>query len=170
MTTKELNSVLREEGRFLGMCDEFYNDKWNFSQEQLVQRMFKGIDFCLQHHWPSNEFIKKNFGRDFLRSHGVFVDDEYSVCNVQESLVLGGSNIRYRYSGRYYGNIRVRDLSKAHITARGDGLILIHLFERSCVNVKISERAKVSVIKHSPDVIVTASEGVRILEEFDYLK
>ena len=84
--------------------------------------------------------------------------------------MLGWSNIRYRYSGRYYGNIRVRDLSKAHITARGDGLILIHLFERSCVNVKISERAKVSVIKHSPDVIVAASEGVRILEEFDYLK
>ncbi len=170
MTIKELNSTLREEGRFLGMCDEFYNEKWNYSQEQLVQRMFKGIDFCLKHHWPSNEFIKKNFDRDFLRNQGVFVDDEYSVCNVQDSLVLGGSKIRYRYSGKYYGNIRVRDLSSAHISARGDGLVIVHLFERSCVRVDASEKAKVSVIKHSKDVLVSASEGVRILEEYDYLE
>lgn len=169
MTTKELNNTLREEGRFLGMCDEFYNEKWDYSQEQLVQRMFKGIDFCLKHHWPSNEFIKKNFQRDFLRSQGVFVDDEYSTCNVQESLVLGGSKIRYRYSGKYYGNIRVRDLSMADVTARGDGLVIIHLFERACAKVEQSEKAKVAVIKHSPNVLVSASEGVRILEEYKYL-
>ena len=169
MTTKELNNTLREEGRFLGMCDEFYNEKWDYSPEQLVQRMFKGIDFCLKHHWPSNEFIKRNFKRDFLRSQGVFVDDEYSICNVQESLVLGGSRIRYRYSGNYYGNIRVRDLSMAEVTARGDGLVILHLFERACAKVEQSEKAKVAVIKHSPNVIVTASDGVRVVEEFDYL-
>ena len=170
MTTKELNNTLREEGRFLGMCDEFYNEKWDYSQEQLVQRMFKGIDFCLKHHWPSNEFIKTNFSLDFLRSQGVFVDDEYSVCNVQESLVLGGSKIRYRYSGKYYGNIRVRDHSSVNITARGNGLVIVHLFENSCVTVEQSEKAKVAVIKHSQNVIINASEDVRILEEYDYLK
>lgn len=152
------------------MCDEFYNGKWDYSPEQLVERMFKGIDFCLKHHWPSNEFIKKNFNRDFLRGQGVFVDDEYSICNIEDSLVLGGSKIRYRYSGKYYGNIRVRDLSFAHITARGDGLVIVHLFERACVTVERSEKAKVSVIKHSKDVLVNASEGVRILEEYDYLE
>lgn len=152
------------------MCDEFYNEKWNYSQEQLVKRMFKGIDFCLEHHWPSNEFIKKNFQRDFLRNQGVFVDDEYSVCNVQDSLVLGGSKIRFRYSGTYYGNIRVRDLSLAHVTARGDGLVIVHLFERACVTIERSEKAKVSVIKHSPNVLINAPEDVRIVEEYDYLR
>ena len=170
MDNKQLNNTLREEGRFLGMCDEFYNEKWDYSPEQLVQRMFKGIDFCLKHHWPSNEFIKKNFKRDFLRGHGVFVDDEYSICNVQDSLVLGGSKVRYRYSGKYYGNIRVRDLSMVEVTARGDGLVIVHLFENSCVTVEQSEKAKVAVIKHSQNVIVNASEDVRILEEYDYLK
>lgn len=170
MTTKELNDTLREEGRFLGMCDEFYNEKWDFSLEQLVERMFKGIDFCLQHHWPSNEFIKKNFKRDFLREQGIFVDDEYSICNVQESLVLGGSKVRYRYSGKYYGNIRVRDLSLVEVTARGDGLVIVHLFERACAKVERSEKAKVAIIKHSPKVLVSASEGVRIVEEYDYLE
>ena len=116
MTTKELNDTLREQGRFLGMCDEFYDEKWNYSLEQLVERMFKGIDFCLKHHWPSNEFIAKNFPKDFLREHGVFLDDEYSTCNVRESLVLGNSKVKFRYSGKYYGNIRVRDLSLADIT------------------------------------------------------
>jgi len=170
MDIKQLNNTLREEGRFLGMCDEFYNEKWDYSQEQLVQRMFKGIDFCLKHHWPSNGFIKKNFELGFLRGQGVFVDDEYSACNVQESLVLGDSRIRYRYSGKYYGNIRVRDKSFVSITARGDGLVIVHLFDNARATVGQSEKAKVAVIKHSPNVCVNASEGVRILEEYDYLK
>ena len=169
MNNKQLNNTLREEGRFLGMCDEFYNEKWDFSPEQLVQRMFKGIDFCLKHHWPSNEFIKKNFQKDFLRQQGVFVDDEYSACNVQESLVLGGSKIRYRYSGNYYGNIRVRDLSMAEITARGNGLVVIHLFERACVKAEQSEKARIVVIKHSANALVNASENVTIKEEYNYL-
>ena len=84
--------------------------------------------------------------------------------------MLGGSKVRYRYSGKYYGNIRVRDLSMVEVTARGDGLVIVHLFERACAKVEQSEKAKVAVIKHSPNVIVTASEGVRIVEEFDYLK
>lgn len=161
---------MREEGRFLGMCDEFYNETWNYSQEQLVEKMFKGIDFCLQHHWPSNEFIKKNFKRDFLREHGVFLDDEYSICNTQESLVLGGSKIRYRYNGKHYGNIRVRDLSMVEVTAKGDVLVIVHLFECACAKVSQSDKAKVAVIKHSPNALVNASEGVRIVEEYDYLK
>ena len=169
MDVKQLNSTLREQGRFLGMCDEFYDEKWDYSLEQLVERMFKGIDFCLKHHWPSNEFIAKNFPKDFLREHGVFLDDEYSTCNVRESLVIGNSKVKFRYSGKYYGNIRVRDLSLADITARGDGLIIVHLFERACVNVHQSEKAKVAVIKHSPNTLVSVSEGVRVLEEYDYL-
>lgn len=170
MTIKELNKTLREEGRFLGMCDEFYNEKWDYSQDQLVKKMFKGIDFCLKHHWPTNEFITKNFTKELLRENGVFVDDKYSICNVQDSLVLGGSSIKYRYSGRYYGNIRVRDTSIAHVLARGDGLVIIHLFEKACATVRKTDNAKVSIIKHSPDVLISADEGVRIVEEYDYLR
>ena len=169
MTVKELNNTLREEGRFLGMCDEFYNEKWNYSPSELVGRMFKGIDFCLKHHWPSNDFITKNFQKDFLRGHGVFVNDEYSVCNIQDSLVLGASSIRYRYSGRYYGNIRMRDDSTVHITAKGNGLVIVHMFERSSVKVEQFDKAKVAVIKHSDKVSVDAPGNVKVIEEYDYL-
>lgn len=170
MNNKQLNNTLREEARFLGLCDEWYGAWREYSLDELAQRMYKGIDFCLKHHWPSNEFIKKNFNRDFLREHGVFVDDEYSVCNVRNSLVLGGSKIRYRYSGNYYGNIRVRDLSLVEITARGNGLVIVHLFERACVRVEQLEKAKVTIIKHSPKVLINATDNVAIKEEYDYLK
>lgn len=169
MNGKQLNRTIREEGRFLGMCDEFYLTWREYSEDELVKLMFQGIDFCLKHHWPSNDFISKNFSKEFLRGHAVFIDDKYSISNAGESLVLGNSDIRYRFSGKYYSNIRVRDNSLVDVTARGDGLVIIHLFERALANVEQSEKAKVSVIKHSPNAIVNASEGVRVVEEYDYL-
>ena len=169
MNAKELNKTLREEARFLGLCDEWYNAWKDYSEDELVDRMYKGIDFVLKHHWPTNDFIKKNFKQEFLRSHGVFVDDTYSACNTQESLVLGHSDIRYRYSGRYCGIINLRDNSTAYITARGDGLVIVHMLDNATVKVEQSEKARVAVIKHSHNVSVEVSPGVKVLEEYDYL-
>ena len=170
MDDRQLNMTLREEGRFLGMCDKFYNEKWDYSPDELVAKMYKGIDFCLKHHWPSNEFIARNFQKDFLRNHGVFVDDEYSTSNIEHSLALGCSHIRYRYSGKSYGNINLRDISYAHITARGNVLLVVHMFETSSIKVEQSENARVVVIKHSPRVIINRTGDVTIKEEYDYLR
>lgn len=170
MTTKELNNTLREEARFLGLCDEWYNAWREYSLDELAARMYKGIDFCLKHHWPSNDFIAKNFQKDFLRSNGIFVDDEYSTSNIEHSLVLGSSHIRYRYSGKSYGNINLRDTSYAHITTRGNVLLVVHMFETSSIKVEQSENARVVVIKHSPKVIINRTGDVTVKEEYDYLR
>ena len=169
MNTKELNKTLREEARFLGLCDDWYNAWKEYSQEELVERMYKGIDFVLKHHWPTNEFIKKHFKQDFLRTNGVFVDDKYSACNTPESLVLGNSDMRFRYSGKYYGNINLRDNSTTHITTKGVGLLIVHMFDSATVKVEQLEKAKVVVIKHSRNVGIDAPPDVKVKEEYDYL-
>ena len=167
----ELNKELKQQASTLGLCSDWqkmWNNSW--SKEKLIERMFKGIDFVLKHHWPANEFISKKFDRDILRKNGVFVDDTYSVTNTRNGLVLGKSNVIFRYNGSTYGNIHVRDNSQAKIIGKGRCFVLVHIYESAYVTAEQEDRAKIVLIKHSEKVTIVADKNVKIREEFDYLK
>ncbi|MBO4786691.1 MAG: hypothetical protein J5510_06465 [Prevotella sp.] len=132
--------------------------------------MFKGLDFVLKLHWPSNDFIKEHFSLDFRREVNVFVDDKYSVANPEQSLILGNSEITARFNGASHGNIHVRDNSSLNLTAKNRSFVIIHLYDNASVTVEQFDKAQVIVIKHSHDVTVKADESIEIKEEYDYLK
>lgn len=175
MKLKELNNTLRSEARFLGLCDEWYNEWKDYSEDELAERMYKGIDFCLKHHWPSNEFIAKNFKAPFLITHGILVDTKWSFAGLRNGLFLGASTATLRYSGRQYGNVAVRDTTKVTVYARGAALVVFHLFEKAYIHAEVSEKARVVFIMHSKEARVDAvtldgGASAEIKEEYDYLK
>ena len=66
----QLNRELRDQAIALGLCGD-WQDLWNrnWSKEKMIERMFRGLDFCLKHHYPSNDFIIKHFDRVLLRKN-----------------------------------------------------------------------------------------------------
>ena len=171
MDAVELSKTLRESARQNGLCDQWY-DEWkdDCSEAALAEKMFKGLDFCIKHHWPSNEFIKDNFSLEFRRKVNVFVDDSRSVVNPEQSLVLGTSNVTLRYNGNSHGNIYVRDNSKVTVTAKNRSFVIVHLFDNSHVEASQFDSARIVLIRHSQDVTFIAGKNVTIKEELDYLK
>lgn len=168
---KELNKELRDQAIHLGICKEFRNLwKKDWSKEQMAERMYKGLDFCLKHHWPSNDFIIKHFDKDFLRQVLVFVNDKYSVCNPKQSLVLGSSEITFRYNAWGNGSIHIRDNSTAKIFAKNKSFVIVHLYEKAYVEAEQKDKATIVLIKHSPDVTIIADTNIKVKEEYDYLK
>lgn len=167
----ELNKELRNQAVTLGLCND-WQKLWNkdWSQEKMVERMYKGLDFCLQHHYPSNDFILKNFKKDFLRRSNVFVNDKYSVVNPRESLVLGTSDVIFRYNGHSYGNIHIRDNSMAKIIAHNISFVIVHLYENASVSAEKYDNAIVVLVKHSENVKIVAADNIKVREEYDYLK
>ena len=167
----ELNKELREQAIHLGLCGD-WQKSWrkDWSREKMVERMYKGLDFCLKHHYPSNEYILKHFDLAFRRRHNVFVDDKYSVNNPKESLILGTSDMIVRYNTWNHGIIHVRDNSKTKLIARNFSFVIVHLYERATVDVEQLDKARVVLVKHSHDVTITASEKIKIREEYDYLQ
>ena len=166
----ELNKELRDQAVTLGLCND-WQKLWNkdWSQEKMVERMYKGLDFCLQHH-PSNDFILKHFKKDFLRRSNVFVNDKYSVVNPRESLVLGTSDVIFRYNGHSYGNIHIRDNSMAKIIAHNISFVIVHLYENASVSAEKYDNAIVVLVKHSENVKIVAADNIKVREEYDYLK
>lgn len=167
----ELNTELKNQARHLGLCDEWTN-LWNkdWSNEKMVERMYKGLDFCLQHHWPSNDFILKHFDQDFRRNANVFVNDKYSINNPKESLILGKSDITARFNGANNGTIHIRDNSSVKLSAKNRSFVIVHLYENAYIDVEQFDRAKVVLIKHSQKVTIIADRAITIREEYDYLK
>lgn len=167
----ELNKELRDQAVTLGLCND-WQKLWNkdWSQEKMVERMYKGLDFCIQHHYPSNDFILKHFDKNFRRQSNVFVNDKYSVVNPKESLVLGNSDVTFRYNGHSYGNIHIRDNSKAKVIAHNLCFVIVHLYENAKICAEQYDNAKVVLVKHSTNAQISATNNIKIREEYDYLK
>ena len=167
----ELNKDLRNQAIHLGLCKD-WQKLWNkdWSQEKMVERMYKGLDFCLQFHYPANDYIIKHFDLDFRRKHNVFVNDKYSVNNPKESLVLGNSDVTFRYNGHSYGNIHIRDNSETKVIARNVSFVIVHLYENAYVDAEQIDNSKIVLVKHSRNVTIVAEKNIKIREEYDYLK
>lgn len=167
----ELNNELRNQAVALGLCKEWQNSwKKNWSKEKMVDRMYKGLDFCLKYHFPSNDYILKHFDMDFLRHSNVFVNDKYSVCNPKQGLVLGTSDVTIRYNAWGNGSIHVRDISKVKVYAKNRSFAIVHLYEKAYIEAEQQDKATIVIIKHSPDVTVIADSKIKVKEEYDYLK
>jgi len=166
-----INKTLREQAIANGLCQQ-WQKKWNrsLSQDELAGFFYDGLDFCLKHRWPTNQFIKENFSIDFLRKVGVFVDDTRSVLNKEQCVILGKSKVRLRYNSSNDGNVYVRDSSFVFLESKGSGLIIVHLFDKATITARQHGTGSIVVIKHSEDVTITADDDVKIVEEYDYLK
>lgn len=167
----ELNKELKNQAIALGLCEQ-WKEAWKkgWSKERMIERMFTGLDFCLKHHWPSNDFIIRHFDVDFLRQNNVFVNDKYSVCNPKQSLVLGSSEITFRYNAWHNDSIHIRDNSSVKIYARNKSFVIVHLYEKAYIEAEQTDKATIVLIKHSPDVNIVADKNIKVKEEYDYLK
>ena len=167
----DLNKDLKSQAVALGLCKE-WQKSWekDWSREKMVERMYKGLDFCIIHHYPSNDYILKHFDQEFRRKSNVYVNDKYSVCNPKQSLVLGSSEITFRYNAWYNGSIHVRDNSSAKIFARNKSFVIVHLYEKAYIEAEQQDKAIIVIIKHSPDVTIVADKNIKVKEEYYYLK
>lgn len=174
MDNKQLNTLLLNEALSLRICDKVLG-QWNTdkSDDELVAMGYKNIDFLLEHHWPSNQTLKNIWTCTFMRSHGIFVDDKWSMNNAEQSIILGGSKVTMRYNGWNIGRVYVRDSVQVSITAKNKSTVIVHAFENAWVKAKAYDDAKILVIRHSDMVRVTLfsqKEGMAtVKDEFGYL-
>lgn len=167
----ELNRELRSQAIHLGLCND-WQELWkrDWSQEKMVIMMYRGLDFCIQHHYPSNDFIVRHFDLAFRRKNNVFVNDKYSVNNPKESLILGSSEMTVRYNADNHGIIHVRDKSSVRLSAKNRSFAIIHLYENAYISAEQLDSSRIVLVKHSPDVTIIADRNIKIREEYDYIR
>lgn len=171
MGETRLNKELRGMARNLGLCDEWFG-KWEDTTDSqgLIDKYFEGVDFPLKYHWPSNEYIKENFGRDILHKNNIIVDEKRSALNPDKAMVLGNSDATIRINGNSHSVIYARDCSSLKIYAKNAAFVIVHLFETAHAEIQAKDKSSVLALKHSVKATVKAQGAVRIKEELDYLE
>jgi len=172
MDVRNLNKTLRDEAIAFGLCEgwqRMWKNGWD--RTELIQKFKEGIDFCIQHNYPSNSFIKRNFSHDLLRENGILVDDAYSFLNVRMCVFQGDSESIVRYNGWNAGTIYVRQNSHAILTAKNMSFVIVHLFDCAEVECSTQDKGSIVVLRHGEQTKVLKQIGnVKVKDELDYLK
>ena len=110
MTDRELNIALREMARSNGLCDKWF-ESWKDDDtiDECLDRYVRGFDFAVKNDYPPIDFIRRNFRKDDLHRHNIYVDEKVDMTI--------GNGI-YIFLGHCTGNVKVEDLVAATLYLR----------------------------------------------------
>lgn len=143
-----LSDTLKQQAVSLGLCHK-WTEAWadNSGQQELIDKFVKGIDFCLERDWPSNDFIKANFDRDLLNSNLVFIDEYVDMDMAPSGIyILNGECYgRLSFAPWAAATVYLRHNSKVAVVASDFAKVFVRIYNEADVEVEADESAVVKV-------------------------
>jgi len=115
------------------------NDK-----EALLNYYIEGLDFCLEHDFPSNDYLKTE-GSDLLAIKGIYIDEDIATVNDRRLVLLGkckGHVVANEYSVM---DVFVKHESTVQLYANDHSFVRIDCFDTVNVQIYASGNAKIVV-------------------------
>lgn len=151
----------------LGACQQGYRELLSAtSKHDLCHFYIKNLDFCLEHNFPSNEYIRKHF-KGFMEEQGIYLDDIIELHNQRMCIALGNTNGRV-IAGEYsVAEIYAKHQSELNVVAKGNAFVMVDVYDDAVVDVCVSDRAKVCVNRYGGNVTynATGDSVVKIIEK-----
>lgn len=145
---ENLSEVLKREAVERNLCAQ-WTSEWadNSDQQTLIDKYKKGIDFCLDRDWPSNDFIKANFDRDLLNTNLIFVDEYVDMDMAPSGIYIlnGECSGRIRLAPWTAATVYLRHSSKITIMADDFAKVFVRLYDETDVDVDSDGSAVVKV-------------------------
>lgn len=143
-----LSEILKCEAVERNLCAQ-WTAEWadNSDQQTLIDKFKKGIDFCLDRDWPSNDFIKANFDRNLLNANLIFVDEYVDMDMAPSGIYIlnGECSGRIRLAPWTAATFYLRHNSKMNIVADDFAKVFVRVFDEADVEVDSDESAVVKV-------------------------
>lgn len=115
------------------------NDK-----ESLLEYYLEGIDFCLEHNFPSKDYLKAN-GDDLLARYGIFIDEAVQLTNQSICVLLGTCRASIELTEYSVSRMYIKHESEAVISLTGNSFAIIDIFDGSKLNIDASGNSKAVV-------------------------
>ncbi len=142
---ENLSETLKQQAVDLGLCRPWTEAWGDCDQQELIDKYKKGIDFCIDKQYPSNEFIKANFDHDLLNANLIFVD-EYLDFDMMPSGI-------YILNGECSGSIRFAPWTAATVYVRHKSNVTIIADDFAKVFVRVYDEADAEVVELDEAVI-----------------
>ncbi len=156
-----LSNELKTQAIGLGLCEQWTKAWGNPNKQELINKFLHGIDFCIKHDYPTNEFIKKNFEKEILHRNNIFVDEDVQKRNARQIVVLQGRCTgTLLYDGMTSADVYVRHDSEVTIDCNRLSKVFISVYDRAKVNVIQKDGASVYVYLHGSNCEVKAEGDV----------
>lgn len=148
MIMDNLSDILKKEAIERGLCAQ-WTAEWadNSDQQTLIDKFVRGIDFCIDRNWPSNEFIKANFDCDLLNANLIFVDEYVDMDMAPSGIYVlnGDCTGRIRFAPWTAATVYVRHTSNVNIIASDFAKVFVRLYDSAEAECESEESAVVKV-------------------------
>lgn len=134
-----ISEVLKQQAISLGACKKEIESWSDLSQQELIDKYRKCLDFCVSRQYPSNEFIKANFSRKLLNDNLIFVDEHIELDNALNGV--------YIINGECSGNINFPQWSAATVYIRHSSRVEINVGDFGKVFVRLYDDAEVDTTR-----------------------
>jgi hypothetical protein len=155
---------LQKEAQVLGACSPGLLDLKNVGDNKaaLVQLYMSKLEFCLEHDFPSNEFIKEH-GKGIMESFGLFLDDKINLTNYRKCVALGKTSGKINVSSYGVSQIYAKHTSDLVIEASDNAFVMVYVYDDAKVTIHAHDRAKVHVNRYGGKTI-TAKDGQAVVK------
>ena len=156
---------MKEEAVSLGLCKQ-WTSEWSdgSSRDELVDKFVRGLDFCIEHDWPSVDVMKRDFG-DVIHRHGVYADERVDLDEASTVVLNGCCVADLRYSGNSVGDVYVRHDSRACVVAHGLARVHVTVYDRGVVSVCCDEDAQCFIYLHGGEVLSLEGNGKIVVRD-----
>lgn len=169
---KDLKVVVGElvaEASRKGICGEWKRMMQEAgSLDALVQMYVRGIDFCVNRHFPSPEYMEANF-KGVCERYGVFVNERAEVKNARRGVFVGRTTGTAVYDGYEVAALYVKDEAEIAVEADEHSIVTMDCFDRSTVKVTARNGSSVTVNLYGSAVAEYMCDGsseVKVVRKF----
>ncbi|MDM8174798.1 hypothetical protein QT327_10595 [Olivibacter sp. 47] len=141
METKKLALIAKENGICSTGLKRILSSK---TKEELIQYYIEGLDFCLEHDFPSKDYLRLN-GGTLLAKYGIHVDEKRTLINRARSILLGTCDASISHDGFSVSDIFIKHESNAKVFCSADSFVRIDCFDTVNVRIHASGNAKIVV-------------------------
>lgn len=155
-----LNTELKNRAVSLGLCAMWTKEWTEKDKDELCEMYKRGIDFCIEHDYPKNEYMKFHFN-GVMQKHGIYVDDEIHTRSEKTCIFNGNCKGEVSYDKFDVGTIYVRHNSSITIIAEGNSKIFVEVYDKAKVVIIQKDEAKVFVYKKGGEITSVGRVVVR---------
>ena len=162
---KKLSLEMKAQAVNLGLC-KMWTDEWedDTSKEELVGKFIAGLDFCLEHDWPSVADMKRLFG-GVMQKQGVFADERVAIKNAATTILNGSCECSATFDGCASGDIYVRHKSILRVKAHDDARVFVTVLNNASVEVTADGASKVFVYRYDDGKVLSSNGNVVIRDK-----
>lgn len=149
----KLAKELAKQAEKFNICNE-WDDRLKTLEDkrEMAEMYIKGIDFCLSNDFPSNEFIKENFG-EVIEEYGIYIDKTINLTNPRRCVALGSTTGGIEINSYRVCEVFAKHDSKLSIMAKDNAFVEIDAFDNSVLKIVAEGKAKIHINKYEGSTI-----------------